>query len=116
MAEFLQLCLQQYIDNNCKPPELGEPLKLPQDEEGGSNTLEKASMSTDSTPEQVASATDTNKYAEKGNIVIHRVLEEQAPLGEPLTLLNEEEAFRAGISKNIPEKDVRTSLAVGVSR
>ncbi|KAL3937307.1 MAG: hypothetical protein SGBAC_007559, partial [Bacillariaceae sp.] len=31
MAEYLQLCLQQYIDNGCKPPSLGEPFVMVQD-------------------------------------------------------------------------------------
>ncbi|CAJ1936527.1 unnamed protein product [Cylindrotheca closterium] len=28
MAEYMQLCLQQYIDNGCKPPPLGVPVAM----------------------------------------------------------------------------------------
>jgi hypothetical protein len=78
MAEFLQLCLQQYIDNNCKPPELGEPLKLPQDEEEGKDRTEKKLESKYITCKQAGLSPQNKKYAGKGNIVISRVLEEPA--------------------------------------
>lgn len=38
MAEYLQLCLQQYIDNGCQPPTLGEPFVMFQD--GGAHDSE----------------------------------------------------------------------------
>jgi hypothetical protein len=76
MAEYLQLCLQQYVAQNCKPPELGESFALPQQEEKEISE-EKEMKDEKDTP---ASNTDS-KFAGKGNLVIRRVVEEPSSAG-----------------------------------
>jgi hypothetical protein len=73
MAEYLQLCLQQYVAQNCKPPELGEPSALPQQKEKEKEISEEK----ETTVEKDTSASNTgNKFAGKGNLVIRRAVEE----------------------------------------
>jgi hypothetical protein len=70
MAEYLQVCLQQYVAQNCKPPELGESFALPQHKE------KEISEEKETKDEKDSSASNTdNKFAGKGNLVIRRVVE-----------------------------------------
>eukprot|EP00980_Cylindrotheca_fusiformis_P031522 scaffold26496_cov113-Cylindrotheca_fusiformis.AAC.5 len=75
MAEYLQLCLQQYIDQNCKPPELGEPFPSLQQEGTAMEKDKDAQTKTDK------SETTSTKVSGNGNLVIRRVVEKPAAAG-----------------------------------
>ena len=72
MAEYLQQCLQEYVAQNCQPPELGEAYKKPPLE-----TPSEAAATTSNT----AASTPTPEFADamkgKGNFVVRRQLDDE---------------------------------------
>ena len=91
MAEYLQLCLQQYIDNNCIPPELGQPIPLLEKQKESEtddmvDTIKEKEVrlssplsSSSSVTTTTTTTTSTAAKPGKGNLVIRRVIEEEPP-------------------------------------
>ncbi len=77
MAEYLQQCLKDYIANDCKAPERGEPFTAPdQSVEDSETTNDQTLGVNESTNASTSSITPSTLFPAKGNIVIRRVVEE----------------------------------------
>lgn len=85
MAEYLQLCLQQYIDNNCIPPELGQPIPLLEEKQKELetddmvDTIKEKEVRSSSSVTTTTTTISTAAKPGKGNLVIRRVIEEEPP-------------------------------------
>lgn len=88
MAEYLQLCLQQYIAQNCKPPELGESFVLPQE---GESLEDIGGVTTSNT---------SGKFAGKGNVVIRRFVDEPSTDAATSTNVNNSQASKKAAAKH----------------
>ena len=74
MAEYLKICLQQYIDADCKPPELGEPIALLGNQPKDDSEVVDSKKEQDETVSSMT--TSTSAAPGKGNLIIRRVLSE----------------------------------------
>jgi hypothetical protein len=77
MAEYLQQCLQEYVAQNCQPPELGEAYKKQPLEPPPSETVTETATKTS----DAAASTTTPEVAAamfgKGNFVVRRQLDDE---------------------------------------
>jgi hypothetical protein len=81
MAEYLQGCLQDYIERNCKPPELGEAFPALEEkvkEQASTKTHPASSETSTTTP---SATTVSSSTASQGNLVIRRDLKEATTTG-----------------------------------
>jgi hypothetical protein len=75
MAEYLQGCLQDYIGNKCKPPELGENSE-PGDSTSTAVESSKEETSKAASSNEPAAAPTAASFPAEGNFVIRRNVEE----------------------------------------
>ena len=91
MAEFLQQCLKNYIDQDCKPPEIGEPfaasLEVEEEKAERLNTAsalpgaDKKSSPSSSSDGATVSVSSSGTSSNGGNFVIRRDTAPAAKLG-----------------------------------
>ena len=99
MAEYLQTCLQDYINRKCRPPEWGEPFPPLID----SNVVDKDEQQTKSTEPQLSTEGGNAVVAPsasihgKGNFVMRRPLDAE-PTPSPTT----REMLTTGTATNTP--------------
>jgi hypothetical protein len=111
MAEYLQSCLQDYMKNDCRAPEEGEPFpESNQKEESG-----KASSSEKATENETSAIgiSGAAAFPAKGNLIIQRVIEEPAKAKEETSITSTNKSGTGILSGRGPtkhQKAIQTAL------